>query len=87
MDQVEGISKLTLLADGRANGLLAGGLRGLDLARGRIDVDVDVVLLDDLCVLDARKAALEGPQPHTALGVEVAIVAGCTLQLLLRITP
>ena len=82
MDQDEEISKLTLLANGRADRLLSGGLRGLDLACGRIDVDVDVVLLDDLGVLDARKAAVEGSQTHTALGVEVAIVAGCTSQLL-----
>lgn len=81
-DQVEETFELTLLANGRADGLLSGCLRGLDLARGRIDVDVDVVLLDDLRVLDARKAAVEGSQLHAALGVEGAIVAGCTSQSL-----
>ena len=82
MDQVEETFELTLLADGRADGLLSGSLRGLDLARGRIDVDVDVVLLDDLRVLDAGKAAVEGSQLHAALGVEGAIIAGCTSQSL-----
>ena len=43
----------------------------------RIDVDVDVVLLDDLRVLDAGDAAAVGPQLAPALGVEGAVVAVC----------